>query len=165
MSELPFLEEYAGQTTEELLALEGQYRADSLVLAFESAIMQKETRGEDLTDEECVVLAIEALEREVNNGGYHQFFVNTMEFTPIIVTSLNMIGCPAVARITKRAIDALGLGDHPSCEAIETVIYDDDDARDEKLQECDSEYFETAGCLADPLLEFIKENRAGISLP
>lgn len=165
MSELPFLDRYSGQTTEELLALEGKYRADSLVLAFEAGIMRKEARGEDLTDEECVVLAIEALEREVNNGGYHQFFVNTMEFAPIIVTALNMIGCPEVARITKRAIDALGLGDHPSCEAIETVIYDDDDARDEKLQECDSEYFETAGCLGEPLLEFIKENRAGISLP
>jgi hypothetical protein len=33
----PFLESYAGQSTEELLALEGKYRIDSLVLAFEQA--------------------------------------------------------------------------------------------------------------------------------
>ena len=29
---------YGGQTTEQLLALEGEYRTDSLVLAFEQAI-------------------------------------------------------------------------------------------------------------------------------
>jgi hypothetical protein len=36
-----FLESYGGQSTEELLALAGKYRIDSLVLALEQAIQQK----------------------------------------------------------------------------------------------------------------------------
>ena len=54
-----WLDGYSGQTTDELIALEGEYRTDSLVLAFEQALMAKD----ELTDEEKVVLAVEALER------------------------------------------------------------------------------------------------------
>ena len=72
MSELKWLDGYSGQTTEELVALEGEYRTDSLVLAFEQALDQRveHVGQEGLTEEERIVLAIEALEREVNNGGY-----------------------------------------------------------------------------------------------
>jgi hypothetical protein len=39
-----------------------------------------------LTDEERIILDIEALEREVNNEGYARFFVNSSkEFAPIII--------------------------------------------------------------------------------
>jgi hypothetical protein len=38
MYDLKWLEGYSGQTTEELIALEGEYRIDSLVLAFEQAL-------------------------------------------------------------------------------------------------------------------------------
>ena len=34
----PFLEAYDGQSTDELIALEGQFRIDSIVLAFEAAL-------------------------------------------------------------------------------------------------------------------------------
>lgn len=65
----------SGQTVEQLLSLEGKSRIDSLVLAFEQAISQKAERtgNEGLSYPERVVLAVEALEREVNNGGYAQF--------------------------------------------------------------------------------------------
>lgn len=77
MSEPKWLD-YAGQTTDELLALAGEYRIDSLVCAFDEALGRKELAfGMDgLTPEERVVLAAEALEREVNNGGFDQLFVN-----------------------------------------------------------------------------------------
>ncbi len=78
MPDLQWLDGYNGESVDELIALEGKYRTDSLVLAFEQAMDQKEARvGEDkLTAEEHVILAVEALEREVNNGGYEQFFLN-----------------------------------------------------------------------------------------
>jgi hypothetical protein len=65
-----FLEGYSGQSTDQLLSLEADYRTDSLVLAFEQAIIQKAERNgvKSLSDEERIVLAVEALEREVNNG-------------------------------------------------------------------------------------------------
>ena len=59
--------------------------------------------------EEIIVLAVEALEREVNNGGYSQFFVNSSrEFTPIIVHALLRIDCIKTVEITKDAIRAAG---------------------------------------------------------
>src|SRR5439155_6192926 len=66
-----WLNGYSDQSVEQLLSLEGEYRTDSLVLAFEEAINQKAQREgmQSLTEEERIVLAVEALEREVNNGG------------------------------------------------------------------------------------------------
>src|SRR6202035_5656818 len=104
-----------------LLALEHEYRIDSLVCAFEEALLKRSFRDGVLAinDEERVVLAVEALEREVNNGGYSLFFENsTREFAPIIVQALVRIGCPRTAEITQRAIDALHLPTL-SVEAIE----------------------------------------------
>jgi hypothetical protein len=44
---------YSGQSTDELLALEGRYRLDSLVLALEQALLQKAAReGTSLRPEE-----------------------------------------------------------------------------------------------------------------
>src|SRR5437879_4032538 len=107
MQDLQWLDGYSGETIDELIALEGKYRTDSLVLAFEQAMDQKAARvGQDkLTLEERVILAIEALEREVNNGGYDQFFVNlSREYAPIIVDALRRIGCPRTAEITQKAL-------------------------------------------------------------
>jgi len=80
--------------TEQLLALEGKYRIESPVHAFEQGISQKAEREgrQSLTEEERIVLAVEALEREVNNGGYDQFFVNSSrEFARIIVGALHWL--------------------------------------------------------------------------
>src|SRR5215470_8182521 len=93
---LPFLSSYSGQSPEELLSLESAYRIDSLVLAFEEAVGQKARRQgpQSLSNQELIVLAVEALEREVNNGGYEQFFINSSkEFAPIMVEALGRIGC------------------------------------------------------------------------
>lgn len=71
MPELHWLDGYSGQTIDELIALEGKYRIDSLVLAFEQMVDQKIARdgADNVADEEFVILAVEAMEREVNNGG------------------------------------------------------------------------------------------------
>ena len=110
MPDLKWLDGYSGQTTGQLLALERECRIDSLVLAFDDALDQKTARNGEgsLSREERVILAIEALEREVNNGGYRLFFENSSrQFAPIIVQALARIGCARVAEITQRAIDAL----------------------------------------------------------
>jgi hypothetical protein len=162
MVELKWLDGYSGQTTEELIALEGKYRNDSLVLAFEQALDQKAERvGEEgLTHEERVILAVEALEREVNNGGYDQFFFNSSnEYTPIIVDALNRIDCPMVADLTQQAIDSLGIEKPVSVDSINRLMANEDEDRDNRLFECDDRYHEIAGDLADPLLEFIKKNK------
>jgi hypothetical protein len=163
---LGWLDGYSGQTVEELLALEGKYRIDSLVLAFEQAIGQKGKRDESqgLTDEERIVLAVEAMEREVNNGGYNQFFTNSSrEFAPTIVDSLQRIGCKKTANITQRAIKALGVLDL-TAEAVDIVMASDDEQRLAKLNRCDDAYYKNAEPIAERLFAFIKANKAGIRL-
>ncbi len=167
MEGLKWLDGYAGQSVDELIAFEGQYRTDSIVLAFEEAVQQKLARLGDasLSDAERVIQSIEALEREVNNGGYSQFFVNSSkEFSAIIVAALKTIGCPETAALTQDAINALGIEGPISIEAVDRVMDKEDEEREEKLNDCDNRYYEAAGDLADPLLEFIKTNRDKINI-
>lgn len=163
-----FLDSYSGQTTDELIALEAEYRADSLVLAFEQAIDQKasEIGAEKLTDEERVVLAVEALEREVNNGGFEQFFLNSSrEFTPIVVDALRRIACNATAELTEEAIGVLGIEGPVTVEAVESVMDDKNEDVDDRLGNCDDRYYELEEDIAGALLDFIKSNRSEITVP
>lgn len=163
MPDLQWLDRYNGESFDELVALEACYRIDSLVLAFEQAMDQKAARVgmNKLTDEERVILAIEALEREVNNGGYGQFFVNTPEFAPIIVDALRRIGCPKVAEITDRAVKVVQ-NVPMTGEEIENGAWEDNEERDDALGECDALYFEGPENIEGSLFAFIKANRAKI---
>jgi len=65
-----------------------------------------------LTAEERVVLAVEAVEREVNNGGYEPALHRRIEaLAPYFVDSLEAVGAGEAERLTRRAIDALGSKD------------------------------------------------------
>ena len=58
MDEMKWFDKYSGESVEELIGLEGTYRVDSLVLAFEQGVREKALRvGEDrLSEEEWVNL-------------------------------------------------------------------------------------------------------------
>lgn len=163
MAGTEWFEGYNGESTDELIALEDRYRVDSLVLAFEQAVQEKEAEcGPDsLTEAERVIVAVEAIEREVNNGGYAQFFINYSNvYAPFAVSALRLIGCPETAAITQRAIDALGAIPDLSPETLEKRMNNEDPARDEALAKIDEQYFLASEPIADRLFEFIKQNRA-----
>ena len=164
MPELQWLDGYNGETVEELMTLEGKYRTDSLILAFEQAMDQKAARvGDDgLTEEERFILGIEALEREVNNGGYGQFFVNSSrEYAPIIVNALRRIGCPKTAEITQKALMIVQKTPMTN-EEIENGTWEENQKRQDALGECDTLYFERPENIEESLFAFIKANRAKI---
>jgi len=166
MADLKWLDGYTGQTIEELLALAGEYRVDSLLLAIEEALNQKaeETGEQDLSDEERIVLAVEALEREVNNGGFAQFFSNSSgQYTPIIVGALLSIGCTETANIVSGAINALGTEDF-SPEAIDEALESENEERDEQLDECDGLYSGAGEDIAGKLFEFVTAHQDAIQL-
>lgn len=142
METLPWLE-YDGETTAELLACGETHRVDSLVVAFEEAIMGKDEDA--ITPEERVVLAVEALEREVNHGGYVYFFDTASEFTPIIVEALHAIGASTAAALTAEAIRA-AQGD------------------DALLEDCDQRYLDEVGDLSEELFAFIRAHAAQIQI-
>ncbi|WP_232379362.1 DMP19 family protein [Polyangium fumosum] len=134
---------------------------------FEQALDQKAARVGDknLTREERTILAIEAFEREVNNGGFSQFFVNSSkEYAPFLVEALNDLGCTEIAALTRQAMKSLGIEGTITVEAIDGVMAVQDEEREAKLGEYDSRYFEIAGDVAGRLLDFIKRNRHKIVL-
>lgn len=164
MPDLQWLDGYSGESIDELIALEGKYRTDSLVLVFAQAMDQKAARaGESkLTPEERIILAIEALEREVNNGGYGQFFVNSSrKYAPIIVDALRCIGCPKTAEVTQKALKIVQKTPMTQKE-IENGTWEENEERQDALSECDSRYFERPENIEECLLAFIKVNRAKI---
>jgi hypothetical protein len=167
MNDRRWLHGYSGQTTNELIALDGVYRTDSVVLAFEAAIREKAMRvgAGPLTEAEQTVLAVEALEREVNSDGYLGLFTNAPEEVPFIVSSLHAIGRDDVATITDRAIHALGIEGQLTREAVASAVEDEDDDRDDRLAECDEAYYESAGDLAGPLFAYISAHSHDITLP
>jgi hypothetical protein len=166
MAELQWLDSYSGQSTEEMIALYGKFRTDSLVVAFEQAVDQKlyQKGIQGLTECEYIILVIEALEREVNNGGYSQFFLNVPFYVPLVTIALEAIGRQDVAMLTQEAIAALGVPDPITGDEIEAIMAREDSEREEKLEECDQRYYTTVGDLAESLFAFIKANQDEISL-
>jgi hypothetical protein len=164
---MTWLDCYSGQSTDELIALEGVFRTDSLVLAFEQALDQKAYhRGKAaLSAEEVVVLAVEALERELNNGGYEQFFTNSSkEYAAVIVDALSRIGCVQVVALTSKAIAALTIDGALTADAIDHAMSATDEERTRKLRACDQDYFRLRTDLAAPLFQFVKSQRGKIVL-
>jgi hypothetical protein len=157
-----FLDRYKGQSTEELLALEGKFRTDSLVLAFEEAIQRKARSS--ISPEELHVLAVEGLEREVNNGGYGQFFANSSsEFAPVIEAALRAIDCPKTADITRDAVAALRV-ERLTAAAVTAAARHDDQTIQQALGECDERYFASGEPIADRLFRWIAANRDRIQV-
>lgn len=159
--------DYSGESTVDLLRLGETYRLDSLNCAFDKALQDKEADGAALTGTELVVLAVEALQREVNNGGFHQFFVNSSrEYAPIIAESLDLIGATEVASLASEAIAALRIPEvtpDAVMEAAERAIVEDDQEMLERLENCDQRFYGIAG-LDEQLFGFIRANAAEIRL-
>jgi hypothetical protein len=164
MTDLKFLETYQGQSLDDLIALEDTHRIDSIVLAIEAALEAKAERGA-LSDAERVVLAVEALEREVNNGGYDQFFLNSSKaYAADIEAALRAIGCPQQSDIAKRALAALGIAGDITPKAIEGAQAAGGEALVACLGELDGEFYACSEPIADRLFAFVKENRSKIQL-
>jgi hypothetical protein len=162
MAEFQWLDGYNGQTVDQLIAFEGTHRIDSLVLAFEQALDQKwERDSEIMSDEELVILAIEAMEREVNNGGWGQFFVNTGQFVPIIVDALQRIRCPKTAKIAEKAVEIVKKAPITE-EEIENSTWEENEKRQDALTKCDNLYSDCPEHIEESLFAFIKANRQKI---
>ena len=167
MNNLPFLKRYSGEKLEVLLNMDGLYRTDSLILALERAVDRKRTQkgAASLSNPEMTLLSVCALEREVNNGGYNQFFGNpSSAFSSRIVQDLKSIGCAAVAQITKTAIDALEL-ESLAAEVVQGRITQDDEVLLAKHEACDAEYYRTDDQIEMRLFQFVKVNRQSFKIP
>ena len=161
---------YSGELLPELLALGDHYRRDSLVSAINEALQQKRDRHGDqaITPEERVVLAVQALSRDVNNGGYDSFLsFSSGEYAPEIVEALLAIGAQSEAEITREALEHYGLVAPFTTEDVERVANDfspEAKQRYEASWAIDQRFYRNACDLADLLFPFIEANRAKITL-
>ena len=163
MSEL-ILESYGGQTIQQLIAMKSTHRIDSLVFALEQAIRSKPETS--LSEQDRVVLAVEAMEREVNNGGYQQFFLNSSrEFTGFLVHALELIGCPVCASISTDAITILKLPEDFDADTVETLASELSDESNEHLDTYDSRYFANRENIEESLFNYIEKHQDTILIP
>jgi len=164
MARLPRFE-YTGQTTPEILACKGTHGLSSLLLAFEWGIEAKvrASNGEPPTEAEITVLAVQALNREVNNGGYHQFFWNSSrQYAPIIADALRRIGCSETAAITERAIAALN-PDALTVEAVNSAILPESKERDAIFSLCDKDFYRLPDISVN-LFAFLEDHQNDVQL-
>jgi hypothetical protein len=166
MGQLPW-HNYAGESAEQLLALATTRRLDSLAVAFEMAIDQKLSKlgSQSLSEPERDVLAIEGLEREVNNGGYRQFLSNSSnEYAAIVVAALQRIGCTRTATITQQALAALPRETVFSAESLGAEMARENSERDARLDSCDQEYYAAGEDIASALLKYLERHRSELRL-
>ncbi len=162
-----FLHDYFGQSVQQLIAMKATHRVDSLVLAVEQALDGRTCA--ECTEAERVVLAVEAMEREVNNGGYEQFFGNSScEYASCLVRSLKLIGCPKTAAISADAIAVLRLPKKFDGDDVQEAASELSAKDSAKLSECDWRYYEintTEEDIAGQLFAYIEKHQHEIRIP
>ncbi|MGD0896984.1 MAG: DMP19 family protein [Thermoguttaceae bacterium] len=106
-----------------------------------------------------VFSAIWAVESEVNNGGFSQYFLNASETAPFVAEALEAIGAPRTADICKRAIAAAfptGLPSTP--EAISAAVAGVPDETLRRLEVLDGEFFQYPHDLTDLLFAYVSKH-------
>ena len=107
-----------------------------------------------------VFSSIWALESEVNNGGFSQYFLNdSAETAGFVVEALEIIGAPKTADICKRAINTAfpsGLPSEP--EEISAAAEEFSENVEGELGELDNEFFQYPHNLTDLLFAFVSKH-------
>ena len=104
-----------------------------------------------------VFSSIWAVESEVNNGGFSQYFSNSScETAPFIVEALETIAAPKTADICRRAIAAaFPTGLPPDSEAISSAASEFSDEQEDELSALDDEFFQYPHNLTELLFAYV----------
>lgn len=104
-----------------------------------------------------------ALLREVNNGGFDQFFRNeSRRWASFAPDAMLHIGRKDAARIAKRAVRATGKWN--SLEELGEKMNKPSARRDEILNECDIDFQQLQG-LEESLLQYARQHPNGLLRP
>lgn len=102
-----------------------------------------------------VVDLIDALEGEVNNGGFHQYFYNSAgDMTPEAIRALEIVGAFKMADIVKKAAQMFPSGMPPKDrfdrQAVLLRLY----PKAEAFRELDEEFYDYPDKLSDLLTKY-----------
>jgi hypothetical protein len=115
-----------------------------------------------LTRAEQVAYCVDALEREVANGGFDQFFWNYSGDTAHeTLEALQAIGAPQAAALVREAIACFPGGKVPSSrEERERLLESMGEAPREKWSQLDDRFHEYPDDLTGLMRAYVRENRA-----
>lgn len=147
----------------EIVKLEGSFLAASLVAAVDAVLAAKAKSGAAMNEAQSTVLAVEALEREVNNGGFAKFFGSSAwNHVPFLVKSLERVGSREAVRLAKEAVSLLKIPaaahDDPAAlfSSIQSAL-----ARHEveiRLNDLDSDFYVLEEDLPRLVWNYVKKN-------
>lgn len=135
------------------------------VIEMDKLISEKCVFGEKmeaLNKDERLFYISQEVEREVNNGGFDQFFFNSSgNFSNEIVEVFKTIGTGARSEICQRAVDVFGATvPVDSFERQDLMEELDEDKRYEIWSDCDSDYYACEDDLDSLIYSFIIEHKA-----
>ena len=85
----PWLDIFSGSSINDLIDLEEEFRIDSLILSLEDRLSQKYSHS----FHELVVLSLCEFDRQVNNGGFHQYLTNSSrKYAHRLANDLKVVG-------------------------------------------------------------------------
>ena len=136
---------------------------ENFVVEMDKYIAEKCEYGdsmETLNAEQRILYITQALEMEVNNGGFAQFFFNSDGcLGNEIVSSFEKIGAMKTAEICKKAISIYGDKVPTDRDEREEILNPDDEKEEERIEailnECDDAFFEYEDDLVELNYQFI----------
>jgi hypothetical protein len=140
-------------------------RRDMIVMEIDSYLNKKSEYGEKiekLNSSQRAFLFVENLEREINNGGFNQFYFNSSgDFSEETVNALLEIGAKNTAEIIKKANSEFKDGIVPKDRTErQTELELIEENAEENWNKCDSEFYEYQDDLTELLITFVIKNKA-----
>jgi len=140
-------------------------RRDMIVMEIDSYLNEKSEYGEKiekLNSSQRTFLFVENLEREINNGGFNQFYFNSSgNFSQETVNALLEIGAEKTAEILKRANSEYKNGIVPKDRIERQNELELIEQKAEKnWSKCDSEFYEYKDNLTELLIAFVIKNKS-----
>jgi len=140
-------------------------RRDLIVMEIDTYLNTKSEYGEkteNLNPSQRTFLFVENLEREINNGGFNQFYFNSSgDFSQETQNALFEIGANKTAEIIKRANSEFKNGIVPKNRnerqnQLEVI----EEKAEENWNKCDSEFYKYPDNLTELLLAFVIKNKS-----
>ena len=136
----------------------------SIVMAIDDYLNEKSDYCEEiekLNKSQQTFIVIENLEREINNGGFNQFYFNSSgDFSYETVDSLIQIGAKKTADIVKKANSQFPDNKIPKDrDKRQDILEQNEDKADEIWETCDNDFYKYEDNISGLLIEFVKANK------
>lgn len=137
----------------------------SIVIAIDDYLNEKSDyceKIETLNESQKTFITIESLEREINNGGFNQFYFNSSgDFSHESINALIKIGANKTAEIVKKANSQFPDKKVPKDRTERQEILEQiEDKADEIWEICDTDFYKYEDNLAGLLIEFVKNSKS-----